>query len=215
MRLRLQATREFALCLVLGGMLGCASAPPPASLGLERGDDLLIVDCLLPGRIRQLGNRATYVTARRGVKIAAGECRIRGGEYVSYDRASLATSLRVWLPRAERGDAEAQTYVGEMFEKGLGVPADHATAATWYRRAAEQNYSRAQINLGTLYEKGFGVPRDPLQALEWYHRASGMSEPLFQIAPGASDSPSVVPSRSNEMAAWGACPVACGWVGCN
>ena len=134
----------------------------------------MVVDCLLPGQIRQLGGKVTYVTARRAVKTAARDCEIRGGEYVSLDRANYATALKVWLPLAEQGDPAAQTYVGEIFEQGLGTPSDPAAAATWYRKAADKGYSRAALNLGTLYEQGRGVPRDPAQALNWYRRASGL-----------------------------------------
>jgi hypothetical protein len=88
----------------------------------------MVVDCLLPGQIRQLGGKVTYVTARRAVKTAARDCEIRGGEYVSLDRANYATALKVWLPLAEQGDPAAQTYVGEIFDQGLGTPSDPAAA---------------------------------------------------------------------------------------
>jgi hypothetical protein len=148
----------------------------------------MVVDCLLPGQIRQLGGQVTYVTARRAVKTSASNCEIRGGEYVAFDRANYATALKVWLPLAEQGDQAAQTYVGEIFEKGLGVQPDYAVAATWYRRAAERGYSRAALNLGNLYERGLGVPRDPSQALGWYRRAAGATakDVSFEITPAAA-----------------------------
>jgi predicted nucleic acid-binding Zn-ribbon protein len=146
----------------------------------------MVVDCLLPGQIRQLGGQVTYVTVRRAVKTAARDCEIRGGEYVAFDRANYATALKVWLPLAEQGDQAAQTYVGEIFEKGLGVQPDYAVAGTWYRRAAERGYSRAALNLGNLYERGLGVPRDPAQALNWYRRAAGPKEVSFEITPAAA-----------------------------
>ena len=95
------------------------------------------------------------------IKTSAQDCEIRGGEYVSYDRSDYATALKVWLPQAKEGDKVAQTYVGEIYEKGLGVQPDYVLAAEWYRNAAEQGYERAQINLGYLYEKGLGVAKDP------------------------------------------------------
>ncbi|OGK81310.1 MAG: hypothetical protein A2X52_05765, partial [Candidatus Rokubacteria bacterium GWC2_70_16] len=148
-----------------------------------KAEDFLVVDCLLPGQIRRLGAQVTFLTARRAIKTSARDCEIRGGEYVAFDRADYATALKVWLPLAKEGDASAQTYVGEIFEKGLGVPADHAAAAEWYRRAADTGYPRAAINLGHLYERGLGVPRDPTQALTWYRRAAGLADLAFSIAP--------------------------------
>jgi hypothetical protein len=140
------------------------------------GDDFLVVDCLLPGKVRRLGTRVTYVTTRKAVKTTASECAIRGGEYTSADRASFTTALKTWLPLANEGDPVAQTYVGEIYEKGLGVSPEYKLAAQWYGKAAEQNYARAQLNLGALYEKGLGVAKDKAQAVSWYRRASGMTE---------------------------------------
>ncbi|HET7204183.1 MAG TPA: caspase family protein [Steroidobacteraceae bacterium] len=109
---------------------------------------------------------------------------MRGGEWVSYDRASLETALKVWLETAQAGDAEAQTTVGEIYERGLGVPSDYGKAAEWYQKAAQQGYSRALFNLGTLYEQGLGVEADRLKALNLYREASGIKgdDLLFQKA---------------------------------
>lgn len=157
---------------------GCAAGPKtiPAetSARSQDPDRLLVIDCLLPGQMRKLGQGMTYLTPRRPIKTSAVDCEIRGGEYVAYDRASYATALKIWLPKAKEGDPAAQTYVGEIYEKGLGIQADYRLAAEWYRRAAEQGYGRAQINLGYLYEGGLGVARDLTTAMNWYRKASGL-----------------------------------------
>lgn len=175
-----------AACLVASCTAGGDAVAPttPQLRSVGRTEDLLIVDCLLPPQIRRLGEQVTYLTARRAVKTAARDCQIRGGEYVAFDRANYATALRVWLPLAEGGDPAAQTNVGEIFEKGLGVPPDYAAAAVWYRRGAERGSSRAAINLGQLYEQGHGVPKDPVQALGWYRKAAGLGDlPFGLVAP--------------------------------
>ena len=181
----------FAAMFLLGGLIGCqTSEPGPAvpsagskALGLDDAapsvgdaDEFLIVDCLLPAQIRRLGSQVTYLAARRAIRTSGLDCEIRGGEYVAYDRANYATALAVWLESATAGDAQAQTYVGEIYERGLGIPPDYAQAAEWYRRAAEQDYAPAQINLGQLYERGLGVPKDEVAAINWYRRASGFDE---------------------------------------
>jgi len=159
---------------------------PAAEVKTDRGDEYLAVDCLLPSQIRRLGSRVTFLAPRRAVKTTARDCEIRGGEYVSYDRADYATALKVWLAPAEQGDATAQTYVGEIYEKGLGVAPDYAAAAQWYRKAADKGSVRAALNLGSLYERGLGVPRDPRQAAVWYGRASGLPALGFEPVPVAS-----------------------------
>lgn len=140
-------------------------------------DDLTLVDCMLPSQIRQLGTRMTYLAPRKRVKTTKSDCGIRGGEFVLFDRSDYRTALRTLLPQAEAGDAVAQTYVGEIYEKGLGLAhPDYGAAATWYRRAAANGYGPAQTSLGSLYERGLGVPLDRVAALDWYRRAVGLSD---------------------------------------
>ncbi|MES2260129.1 MAG: caspase family protein [Pseudomonadota bacterium] len=160
-------------------ILGCAAAlivvveGTAAEPGRD-GDALLIVDCALPAQVRQLGTGINYLAPRRATKTTASDCAIRGGEYVAYDRASLATALKVWLPQAEAGDQVARTNVGEIYEKGFGTAPDYASAAKWYQMAADQGYGRALTNLGFLYERGLGVARDPVAAIKLYRKAAGI-----------------------------------------
>ncbi|MEN8207334.1 MAG: caspase family protein [Pseudomonadota bacterium] len=145
-------------------------------------DKLLVVDCLLPGQIRKLGTSHTFISPRRPTRTTAVDCEIRGGEYVSYDRADYRTALNVWLESAREGDAKSQVYVGEIFEKGPGTVPDYTQAAAWYRKAAIQGNSRGAINLGYLYEKGLGVEKNTLEALNWYRKASGLEDDDLQFA---------------------------------
>jgi hypothetical protein len=165
----------IALALVCASASVAAADSSVASLDDRRSADrLLVVDCLLPGQVRQLGTSVTYLAPRRGIKTDAADCEIRGGEYVAGDRGNYATALKVWLPSAEGGDKAAQTYVGEIYERGLGIAPDYAKAAVWYKKAADQGYKRAYVNLGFLYEQGLGVPRDPALALNLYRKAAGI-----------------------------------------
>lgn len=165
--------------LVLGVVSAAASAPAAT----PTAESLLIVDCLLPGKVQRVGTQSTYVTARRAVKTTASECAIRGGEYTAADRASVASATRIWLPLARAGDVEAQTNLGEIFEKGMGGAPQPDLAFQWYQLAAEQGGVRAQINLGALYERGEGAPRDPAKAAELYRRASGLSAAQVAYVP--------------------------------
>ncbi len=175
---------KHSIALAVLAALGCQSNPvqndpnqAAALADMERvggPDATLIVDCLLPGKIKKLGSSFTYLTPRRPAKVSSQDCEIRGGEYVAFDRADYETALRVWKPMADEGDPVAQTYVGAIFEKGLGVPPDYAQAAAWYQKAADQGYSRAQFALGYLYETGAGVTADPIKAMNLYRAAAGL-----------------------------------------
>ncbi len=148
----------------------------------EDTNKLFVVDCLLPSQIRKLGSQVTYLTARRPIKTTAGNCEMRGGEYVAYDRSNYASALKVWLPQAKSGDVKAQVMVGEIYEKGLGSMADPAMAFMWYKKAALKGDSNAQINLGHLYEKGLGVKKNLPKALNWYRKASGLENTDLEFA---------------------------------
>jgi len=168
-------------------LAGCGSPPSQeeiaqASKGMTR-KDLEIVDCLLPGQVRQLGN-STYLTPRRPTRTTASDCRIRGGEYVAYDRANLKSALAVWMETAQAGDPEAMTIVGEIYERGLEGTPDYASAASWYQKAVDKGYARASFNLGSLFEQGLGVEADKLKALNLYRQSWGLPEDsvMFQSA---------------------------------
>lgn len=140
------------------------------------GDDFLVVDCLLPGKVRKLGGLMTYQTPRRPARLPTTVCEIRGGEYVAYDRANYKTALDFWLGPAWEGDSDAQAYVGEIYEKGLGTTPNYEIAAEWYQEAANQGHERAKLRLGYLYEQGLGVEKDPLKAVNLYREATGITD---------------------------------------
>ncbi|HET7198607.1 MAG TPA: tetratricopeptide repeat protein [Burkholderiales bacterium] len=106
----------------------------------------------------------------------AGVAAARAGDY---ERAR-----REWQPLAEAGNRDAQFNLGLLYENGLGVAADGAAAAGWYRRAAEQDDRQAQVYLAEMYAKGLGVARDDAAALRWYRRAAELGHPAAQFNVG-------------------------------
>ena len=55
---------------------------------------------------------------------------------------------------ADNGNAEAQFYVGEMYEYGRGVKRDYAKALEWYKKAADNGNIEAQSRLSEMYFYG-------------------------------------------------------------
>lgn len=164
-----------------GPVAAFALAQTSARVESGDGNDFLVVDCLLPGKVRRLGRRQRYITPRRPMRTTAIDCQIRGGEYTEFDRASYQTALAVWLPEAQAGSAEAQYFVGQIYERGLGLDPDYPKAAGWYRRAADQGHAEAQTSLAYLYEMGLGVARDPAAALNLYRAAAGLAADLIVL----------------------------------
>lgn len=165
-------TRTFRF---LGTFLLLLSLRPFAASAQAQlnADDLLLVDCRLPAKMKRIGGR-TYPMASRPIRTTAVDCRIRGGEYTVYDRANYQTSLQVWLAAAKNGDHDAEYYLGKIYEGGLGTSPDYAAAASWYQKAADAGHTASQFSLGSLYEKGLGVTADPAKAFNLYRRAAGL-----------------------------------------
>ena len=73
---------------------------------------------------------------------------------------------------AEQGYVNAQYNLGNMYDRGEGVPENDAEAVKWFRLAAEQGYVNAQYNLGVMYSNGEGVPQNDIRAYVWYSVAA-------------------------------------------
>jgi len=87
-------------------------------------------------------------------------------------RKDFASAMKEWMPLAERGDARAQTMVGELYAFGKGVPQDDRKAADWFLRAAEQGHAEAQFDLGKMNSLGRGMAKNDVQAANWYRRGA-------------------------------------------
>ncbi len=82
----------------------------------------------------------------------------------------LLPELRVL---AERGDLEAQYWMGINLQGREGVKQDLKEAVVWYRKAAVQGHLMAQHSLGGCYFMGAGTRRDLTEAMLWYSLAGG------------------------------------------
>ena len=90
--------------------------------------------------------------------------------FARHDYVRAASLLFV---EAERGSPVAQTYLGYMYQYGLGVARDYVLAASWLHQAAEQGEPTGQFLLGLLFDKGYGVPQDWVEAEVWLNLAAG------------------------------------------
>lgn len=96
----------------------------------------------------------------------------------AYSNGNFKQALAEWMPLAEGGDATAQNSVGALYDHGLGVDEDDATAAYWYQLAADQNLPLAMRNIANMYAGGYGVAFDQALAESWYEKAARMGDPV-------------------------------------
>lgn len=85
---------------------------------------------------------------------------------------------------AEKGVADAQVNLGNLYMRGWGVQQDYAAAFDWYRRAAAQNNSFAQSKLGILHYYGLGTVQDPAEAARWFEKAADQGDAHAQTTLG-------------------------------
>jgi TPR repeat protein len=90
----------------------------------------------------------------------------------AFARHDYVRAASLLLLEAERGSPVAQTYLGYMYQYGLGVPQDYVLATSWLHQAAEQGEPTGQFLLGLLFDKGYGVPQDWVEAEVWLNRAA-------------------------------------------
>ena len=96
----------------------------------------------------------------------------------AYSNGNFKLALEEWMPLAEGGDATAQNSVGALYDHGLGVDEDDATAVYWYQLAADQNLPLAMRNIANMYAGGYGVAFDQALAESWYEKAARMGDPV-------------------------------------
>jgi hypothetical protein len=79
----------------------------------------------------------------------------------AYDAGDYATALRELTPLAEQGNADAQTYLGVMYQNGGGVPQDDKTAVKWYDLVAKRPPPGTEVVPGAIGSLSPTIPRRP------------------------------------------------------
>jgi cell division septation protein DedD len=95
-------------------------------------------------------------------------------------RGDYPGAIAQWRPLAEAGNADAQFNLGQAYKLGRGVPANAATAQSWYQKAARQGHEQAQVNVGLLLYNG-GRKQE---ALPWIRKAVELGDPRAQYILG-------------------------------
>ncbi len=82
------------------------------------------------------------------------------------------SDLNVLTTKAQKGDVDAYTLIGETYLIGKGVPRDYKKAFEWFSQAADQNNTRAMTNLGVMYYRGMGVKQSYTKSRELLEKAA-------------------------------------------
>lgn len=102
----------------------------------------------------------------------------------AYKRNDFSRARTEFFMSAVQGHADAQFYLGEIYEGGVAVAVDYASAFKWYRSAAQQEHAHAQRRLAYLYSQGLGTDKDDARAFAWYLRSANNGDVLGQLEVG-------------------------------
>jgi TPR repeat protein len=86
------------------------------------------------------------------------------------------SDLQVLMAKAQGGDAEAQCWVGRVYDEGRLVPKDAGEAARWFLKSAEQGYAPAQRLHGLM-----SVHVNPSVGERWMLRAAEQGDAEAQF----------------------------------
>jgi TPR repeat protein len=92
----------------------------------------------------------------------------------------VLTSLdwKVLFSEAESGNAEAQYWLGRIYDAGILLPKDSEKSLYWYRKSAEQNYARAEYLLCLMHANH--EESETVQCM-WRAAENGVPEVQFWI----------------------------------
>jgi TPR repeat protein len=97
---------------------------------------------------------------------------------IAHLAALTETDLKVLLSEAQLGNAEAQYWLGGVYNDGRLAPKDAEKSASWFLKSAEQGYAPAERVVGLSFSKS-----DPVSCERWLLRAAeqGESEAQFWL----------------------------------
>lgn len=101
--------------------------------------------------------------------------------YGAYQRGLYLTALHLALPRAEAGDAAAQTLAAEIYARGLGVPRNPEKAKEFYGKAAKQGVPEAEFRYALILMGNKPAGEEPDEAFELMKEAADAGNTMAQF----------------------------------
>jgi uncharacterized protein len=96
-------------------------------------------------------------------------------------------NFAVLTSQAERGDAQAQTDLGDIYLDRHSVLNDYTKGISWLRKAADQNFVPAENGLSKAYCVGYGgTPKDGAECRTWMQKPADQGDAEAQYTLGLS-----------------------------
>ncbi|CDS48030.1 hypothetical protein [Polaromonas sp. CG9_12] len=122
----------------------------------------------------------------------------RGRAMLSWDDVSSHICIPMtpedlaFVLRADEGDAEAQTDIGQLFS----IAGKYEAALYWLQQAAQQEHPDAMQWLGRCYLSGEGVPKDDNLGIMWIAKAASHGHVIAKFQMNSMLPQGVVHSKS-------------------
>ncbi len=100
--------------------------------------------------------------------------------YGAFQRGFYFTARKIAEPLANLGDPAAQTLLGEIYSRGLGVAQNLKEAAHWYKASAESGNPEGQFRYAMMLLDGKDVASDAKKAKEMMKAAAEKGLPLAE-----------------------------------
>lgn len=177
--------RPFPMMIWLVAALVLLSGVPTASRAAGPGDEKAPAGAEISGSPREGASGANLPIPSDPVPKpdAAGEAAAPSKSelaYGAFQRGFYLSALKLAEPIANLGDPAAQTLLGEIYSRGLGVAQNLKEAARWYEAAAESGNPEGQFRYAMLLLDGAVVAPDIAKARDLMKAAADEGLPLAQ-----------------------------------
>ena len=151
-------------------LLKSAPAPTPGQGGITTNGAVFTTRAPLApaGGIPQLPSSPPLTGDSSIAKTGAGG----DPAYEAFDLGRYQTALELAKAASERGEPQAATLIGRLYQEGLGIPRDDVQAATWYRRGAELGDINAIFAFGVMLDEGGALKKDRDGAAKMFESAA-------------------------------------------
>lgn len=113
--------------------------------------------------------------AEKGDFLPLAQCYLYGiGTDPDYKKAMdlFTAHLNTSVVKADAGPNDAISYIGYMYQNGLGVDQDYAAALEWYDKGIAAGDPWCTASAAYMYENGLGTEPDPARAAELYEQGA-------------------------------------------
>ncbi|KQT88108.1 tetratricopeptide repeat protein [Aurantimonas sp. Leaf443] len=160
----------------LAAALGLLSALPALAAGPSADLPAEVLKDGVKGPVLPVPSAAAEDAAKAPAKAPTGSDLAYG----AFQRGFYITAERLAEPLANLGDPAAQTLLGEIYSRGLGMPQDLSKAAHWYEAAAASGSAEGQFRYAMMLLDGTAVGQDVAKARDLMKAAADAGLPLAE-----------------------------------